>query len=451
MADDDLPPRFKRAGGLNRSERILTALADQSFLSLWTYPNLFMKQNNELTDLLVMFGDHVLIFSDKAVAYPRSDRPDLDWTRFYRRAISDSAKQINRAEGWLNRFPDQIFLDARCQERLPVTLPPVSRRKVHRICVAPAAAEAASIHAKLPGLRIRPSVVGDEEAFTIGQVTECKGWVHVFDEVSLRDLLQELSTTPDFIAYLDAKEQLMSAGGLSEAATESDLLATYILNERGFPIEGWPLTAAPGTWEGLRAHPQYRAGRALDEVANAWDFLIEKVTDLHIARQLVVGNDVGTAQFEAMMRVMASESRFARRVMARAILERAHDAIGGKISRLIASPSQAGVYYVLLIADHDPRLSYEVYREQRRDELACRLQALHAARPDCQIAMGIAMDAPNESGAISEDFLYADMRDWDAEDLAQAKAIQAEFNYFNSSSAQFSHLVEDEYPDLAGL
>ena len=43
------------------------------------------------------------------------------------------------------------------------------------------------------------------------------------------------------------------------------------------------------------------------------------------------------------------------------------------------------------------------------------------------------------------------MRDWDAEDLAQAKAIQAEFNYFNSSSAQFSHLVEDEYPDLAGL
>ena len=65
--------------------------------------------------------------------------------------------------------------------------------------------------------------------------------------------------------------------------------------------------------------------------------------------------------------------------------------------------------------------------------------------------MGIAMAAPNESGAISEDFLYADMRDWDAEDLAQAKAIQAEFNYFNSSSAQFSHLVEDEYPDLAGL
>ena len=323
-----LAPRFNRAGGLNSSERILAAVAEQSFLSLWTYPNLFMKLNNELADLLVVFGDHILIFSDKAVAYPETAKHDLDWTRYYRRAISDSAKQINRAEGWLSRFPDQIFLDARCQERLPLDLPPASRRKVHRICVAPAAGKAARIRGGLPGLRIRPSASGGQTPFTIGQVAECKGWVHVLDETGLRDILQELSTTPDFIAYLDAKEQLMSAGGLDEAATESDLLATYVLNERSFPSDGRPLVVTSGTWDGLQAHPQYRAGRALDDIASAWDYLIEKVTDLHIDRQLEIGNDVNTTQFEAMMRVMASESRFGRRVLAKAIFDRAADALG---------------------------------------------------------------------------------------------------------------------------
>ncbi len=62
--------RFKRSVGLTASERVLAELCDVSFLKLWTYPNLFKKRAKELTDLLVVFGQDVIIFSDKSWTSP---------------------------------------------------------------------------------------------------------------------------------------------------------------------------------------------------------------------------------------------------------------------------------------------------------------------------------------------------------------------------------------------
>jgi len=440
-------PRFVRAGGLNRSEQILADLADRSFLKLWTYPNLFMKQNHELTDLLVVFGDHVLIFSDKAVAYPETDDPDLNWRRFFKKAVTASSAQINRAEGWLARFPAEVFLDARCQQHLPLALPPPRRMRVHRICVAPTAAEAARARAGLPGLRIAPGVLDDAEAFSVGQVSNCKGWVHVFDEATLSDILRELSTTPDFIAYLTAKEDLMSEGGLASAATESDLLATYVLNERAFPLPGRPLTVAAGVWDGLQRHPQYLMGRARDADSALWDLLIDKVTAHYVALTLEVGNELTIGQFEQVMRVMASEHRFGRRVLSKAILQRAHDAVGGKIGSLLDSPFNPDLVYVLLIADHDIRESYAQYRESRRQELALRVYAAKILRPAAKTLVGIGLDAANGRGG-SEDFVFVDAHDWNQTDQAEAEAIQGQFKFFAGEKVRMTPFAEDEFPNL---
>ncbi|MNL80557.1 hypothetical protein D3C87_2074440 [compost metagenome] len=54
-------------------------------------------------------------------------------------------------------------------------------------------------------------------------------------------VLPNLSTAPDFTAYLRAKEALIAAGGLEPAASEKDLLAVYLTNERSFPEIGLPL------------------------------------------------------------------------------------------------------------------------------------------------------------------------------------------------------------------
>jgi hypothetical protein len=52
----------------------------------------------EIADLLVVFESDVIIFSDKDCEFPDTDDPDLDWARWYRRAIVASARQLWGAE-----------------------------------------------------------------------------------------------------------------------------------------------------------------------------------------------------------------------------------------------------------------------------------------------------------------------------------------------------------------
>ena len=214
------PPPFKRAAGLTPSERLLASIADRSFLRLWTYPNLFKERNRELADLIVVFGDDVLLFSDKGGAYPDSGDEALDWSRYYRRAVADSAHQLRTAESWIRNHPERVYLDVGCEMPLPVALPIAARMRVHRICVAPAAAEPARQRGGMAGLAIDPAIIGDARLYTVGQVQGCQGWVHVFDEDSLAEVMPALSTTSDFIAYLRAKEDLLTTGGLEFAASE---------------------------------------------------------------------------------------------------------------------------------------------------------------------------------------------------------------------------------------
>ena len=76
---DDGPARaaIKRGFGVTKSESYLAKLAERNFLNLWSYPNTFIDKKvrnkgdgKELCDLLVVCGDHVLIFSDKTVGWP---------------------------------------------------------------------------------------------------------------------------------------------------------------------------------------------------------------------------------------------------------------------------------------------------------------------------------------------------------------------------------------------
>jgi hypothetical protein len=75
--------------GRTESERYLAALARKALLSLWAYPNVHTDESkpagkgagHELCDLLVIFGNNVLIFSDKHVRYKDTGNPSLDWNR----------------------------------------------------------------------------------------------------------------------------------------------------------------------------------------------------------------------------------------------------------------------------------------------------------------------------------------------------------------------------------
>ena len=94
---------IQKADGLNESEKKLANLAEGSFLSLWSYPNLFIDKGDgkELCDLLVIFGNHVLIFSDKSIDYQDIANENVAWKRWYKKAVRKSADQIYGAERWL--------------------------------------------------------------------------------------------------------------------------------------------------------------------------------------------------------------------------------------------------------------------------------------------------------------------------------------------------------------
>ena len=82
------------------SEGYLRKLCKRTFLSLWSYPNPFRDQaggaqdGKEICDLLVVFENDVIIFSDKHCEFPNSADLDLDWARWYRRAVEKSARQL---------------------------------------------------------------------------------------------------------------------------------------------------------------------------------------------------------------------------------------------------------------------------------------------------------------------------------------------------------------------
>jgi hypothetical protein len=120
-----------RGKGLTPSEQKLAALADRTFLRLWSYPNTFNDRTKsasgggqEVADLLAVFEKHVVLFSDKDIAW-QADKPlSLAWCRWYRRAVEGAITQLVGASRWLDLHPDRIFTDKQCLQRLPIPLPP---------------------------------------------------------------------------------------------------------------------------------------------------------------------------------------------------------------------------------------------------------------------------------------------------------------------------------------
>jgi hypothetical protein len=201
----------------------LAKIADKSFLGLWSYPNTFIDKRpagkgdgKELCDLLVVCGDHILIVSDKSIGWPSGNDTVLAWKRWYKRAILKSVEQIRGAERWLKTFPDRIFLDSKCTQRLPISLPPVDRRKIHGIVVALGAGEARKKYfkAKRGSLFIRPDIKGNFHGvgenvtpFVIGDVDPSGPFVNVLDDETLDIVLGELDTISDLTQYLGKKER----------------------------------------------------------------------------------------------------------------------------------------------------------------------------------------------------------------------------------------------------
>ncbi len=210
-------PASAKQTGVTESERIAVQLCERYFLKLWIYPNVYQDQGKighghgkELCDILTVFDDDVIIFSDKFCAFP-ADSADhaatpLAWRRWYKRAIHASIKQLLGAERWLMEHPHRLFLDRACQGRFPIDLPPAERMRIHRVVVASGAFEVCRqfFGGDSGSLMLFPEGAPpldegsyqegfEPKPFVIGKLND--QFTHVLDDVTLPIVLGSVNTT----------------------------------------------------------------------------------------------------------------------------------------------------------------------------------------------------------------------------------------------------------------
>lgn len=472
--NDRRPSAIVRADGVTAAERLLKRLCDHSFLSMWSYSGVYRDQGRpnkkgdgkEVCDLLVVFENHIIIFSDKDCDFPNTGNPDLDWSRWYKKAVQKSAEQIWGAERWIMSHPELLFLDRKCSIPFPIDLPDPSVAKVHRIVVAHSVSDrCVKEYGGSGSLMIVPSVVGDMHTlpkkdggkpFTIGQIDPAKGYVHVFDDTTLQVVMRTLDTITDFIGYLDKKERLILSDKLAAAAGDDDLLAFYLKKvgadgEHDFVIAPRfkSIVVDEGFWKTFQTRPERLAQIEANEISYAWDALIENFSHHIFAGTSHYLSHPGLDQQERLFRLMAREPRTRRRLLARFLLEFIKKTPSSARATRLVLPSKPGdPHYLFLLLPEMIEESYEKYRELRRALLAnyCAITKLDC--PEAERIIGIATES-GRGPAGSEDFLLYDAANWTEQEHEQALETRAEMIELGLlGERKRLEGVEKEFPDV---
>lgn len=437
------PDKIIRSSGVTKAERYLKKLCDRTFLSMWSYSGIYNDKGTgqEFCDLLVVFDNHIIIFSDKDCEYPNTGNAELDWKRWYKKAIKKSADQVYGAERWIKNFPQRLFLDQTCKTPFPINLPASDEMNVHRIVVAhSASAQCKKIYGGSGSLMINTEIVGDAIPFTIGKVEAFKGFIHVFDDTTLDILLNARDTISDFVAYLEKKERLFKREIKIVSTGEEELLADYLKNinsdgEHDFAlpknIDDFDVLILDdeGAWQEFSKNPQRLAQIAADKISYSWDALVET-----FAKNILGGTSVhywgvkrSISEREIILRFMAGEPRTRRRVLATHLMDLIKNTPAGlKGSRTVKSRNPNSPFYFFLVLPFDDGVDYKKYRIARGKLLQDFCLITKLRHPEAQHIIGIATETGRRSKG-SEDAIYFDATTWSEKDQKNAQEIEAEF------------------------
>lgn len=409
---------------LSASETFLHALAKRTFLKLWSLPNAHRAPGKELADLLVAFGDDVVLFSDKACDFSTDPDPATGWERWRREAIDGSVKQLGGALRRLSAADQRIFLDASGKAPLPFPLPPPERRRYHLVAIARPSVDPTAKPADWRPLTCVASTAGpfEVEPQSAGGLP-----VHVFDGEAVDLLLSQLDTAPDFISYLSGRAAALDAPGPYRFA-ERDLLAASIENwgdGDGFSPHVPPLTSVrPGAWQDYQTSGRAERSSSLNRKSRTIDALIE-----HFHRTFETGTYIHDRppemrDHEVALRMLAAESRFGRRIIATGL----YDIISEDDQSLpwtatTPSPRDPTTRYLWMIypdppADTDPDKFARVVDAYLQHQI---LVTAGDFRPDKVVGIALPNQRGSENVVIMKVF---DSSRWTDEDRRQAKLLK---------------------------
>lgn len=381
-----LKPINKEAS-VNESEKILATIASNTFFSLWCYPSLYrsLGKGKELTDLTVYFNNTVILFSDKGhVKFQDKNDPKLAWSRWYRAAVKESAKQLHGAESCIRNHPDKIFLNSKLDEPFPFDLSGADL-KIHLIAVTRGIGE----HAKQHFDAIKPGSRGSlgylyganeeqllDKPFFVGDVDMSKTFVHVLDEGGIKLLLEELCTPADFIRYLEVKEDAIRNQDLLISAGEEETLACYLQEDGGNGFgkitnpphnKGNFLMIPEGEWDHYRKTVIYALRYQQRKEAKLWNEIISRFADGIVDAQVGEASDLPFITHANAVQVLASENLLSSSLLATALFEKFHTVPSGtRSARTTYSICNPGRVYVFVFFPWSHTFnSYDEYRQER--------------------------------------------------------------------------------------
>lgn len=449
------------------AEKYLASLCERTFLSLWSYPSPYKDDGpaagrghgREICDLLVVCDSDVIIFSDKHVEFPTSAGPDQGWARWFRRAIYSAAKQAWGAQRWIRRNTDRVYVDRACTQRLPVAIPADSR--FHLVVVA----HGVSAHVRRffgdSGTLMVNMVLRGPAAhvapFSVGDLDPRRTFVHVLDDESLVALLRSRDTVTDLLAYLDKREKLLRGSMLVAAAGEEELLALYLTrmnarHEHDFALvpEGQEPPDSfhidKGFWDSFESSPERARQQEADRVSYVWDRLIDSFGSHALKGTQYVAPPGGISETERVLRLMARETRLARRGFGALLVDMLKTTPTTHRRIRVGVPYvTGGAHYVFVLLPRPRDVSYEEYRRVRADYLgSCCLVARHVY-PTATDIVGITTEPGIDNELRSEDLAYFDGRLWTPEHEAEAISLQQDLGILTQVTTIQSHLAE--YPD----
>lgn len=224
-------------------------------MDLWSTPNPFRDcgsatvPHKELADLLVVFGDDILLFSDKEVRYNPNGKSPCEWNRWKRRAVDASLKQLIGAKKWLLKHPDRVFKDPGCNQRLDAAISSRKTAKIHLITVMNGydrTFEVAGRPARTPFICGTPPQ--QDEPYRLSQIMPAGDFVRLWDRRSLPILLDYLTTALELIEYLTVREQLGRTIPDFMFMGEEEALALHLLDDEDTNRDNHPEWPRASPW-----------------------------------------------------------------------------------------------------------------------------------------------------------------------------------------------------------
>ena len=451
--------KIERGVPVNTTEKNLSDLCDLAFLKLWSFPNPYKELGKELCDVLVVFDNNIIIFSVKNIKYNET-KGLAGWQRWKRKAIDESIDQINGAEKWIKKHPDQIYLNKNCNTIIPINSK--KRLKIYRIVVAHGISDnIANIPGNTSGsLGIKYSDNNDFEDVQYFVELPKSPIYHILDSANLEILLKELDTITDFINYLKEKEKAVKLSKIITYTGEEDVLGQYLRtiepetgNHYILKDENKNLIVdfENMIWKNFSNSFEYKEKKTLDKTSYLWDEYLQQLCEYALNGELTGNIDV--FQENIPIKEMARESRFHRRILSDGIIQAVNyfpeiaDDYTRQVRFILSEENKSA--YVFLQIKYNEQEDYEkIVRPKRRQMLNIACGTLKNKHSFLKKIIGIAINSPKHHIYADQDYILLDCKKWTRKDRSHYYNLNKDYNFWKQKN-ELKVVNSYEYPSAS--